>query len=268
MSQPLPVICERCRAEGMAGDEAFAGIPDILDFEPVPRRARADGWRPEHQRAFIAALAVTGSQRRAARAIGRHAFGAEQLRKARGGRGFAAAWDAALDLYRDREMARLKDNLAGLADEQERLAASPFAAFDDDEEGAAERRDHEEAQARIRERLLRARRLYLASIRPDPARRAAWELLCGPVDWARAERIEPQEDEPPGVPNMRGPDMLLTAAAGLLPDLTGGPGASERLLRAVMAHHAAAGQAPPPPGEAGPGPGAAAPAQDAPETER
>ena len=43
----------------MAGDETFSGSPDILSFEPVPRRARADGWSPEHQRAFIAALAIS-----------------------------------------------------------------------------------------------------------------------------------------------------------------------------------------------------------------
>jgi hypothetical protein len=66
----LPVICEKCRATGMAGDEAFSAIPDILDFTPVQRRARAYGWSPELQRAFIAALAITGSRREAARAIG------------------------------------------------------------------------------------------------------------------------------------------------------------------------------------------------------
>jgi hypothetical protein len=76
----VPVICDKCRAEGMAGDEAFSGVPEILDFEPVPRRARADGWRPEHQRAFIAALAITGSPRQAARAVGKHDKKAELRR--------------------------------------------------------------------------------------------------------------------------------------------------------------------------------------------
>ena len=107
----LPVVCERCKAEGAAGDDAFAGIPDILAFDPVPRRARADGWRPEHQRAFIAALAITGSPRAAARVIGKHEFGAQSLRKARGGKSFAEAWDAAIDLAREREFARLRENL-------------------------------------------------------------------------------------------------------------------------------------------------------------
>ncbi|RST29452.1 hypothetical protein HMF7854_00360 [Sphingomonas ginkgonis] len=121
----IPVVCDRCRAEGFAGKDRFGEIRDLLSFEPVPRRAHADGWRPEHQRAFIAALAITGSPRRAARTAGRHANGAEQLRNARGAAAFARAWDEALALYRERELLRLKDNLDALAGqvEQERAAA-------------------------------------------------------------------------------------------------------------------------------------------------
>ena len=114
----IPVICEKCRAEGRAGDPAFAAIPDILAFTPVPRRAHANNWTAEHQRAFIAALAMTGSPRAAARALGRHAFGAEQLRKARGGQSFAEAWDAALDLARERELIRIRETLGALAAEE------------------------------------------------------------------------------------------------------------------------------------------------------
>ena len=139
MIHPIPVICDRCRAEGMAGESPFAEIADILDFDPVPRRPHADGWTPEYQRAFIAALAVTGSARRAARAIGKHAFGAEQLKRARGGRAFAAAWDAALEIAKEREMARLGANLELLAAEQQRLepAGDPFAARDDADQARA-----------------------------------------------------------------------------------------------------------------------------------
>ena len=134
MDHKIPVICDRCRAEGLAGWDGFSGISDILDFEPVPRRPRADGWTGELQRAFIAALAVTGTAARAARAIGKHAFGAEQLRKARGGRAFAAAWDAALDLYRERELHHLHDNLAELSAKQQALmAADPLSAGGDPE---------------------------------------------------------------------------------------------------------------------------------------
>jgi hypothetical protein len=138
MNITIPVICDRCRAEGLAGFDGFAGISDILDFDPVPRRPHADGWTPELQRAFIAALAVTGAPSRAARAIGKHAFGAEQLRKARGGRSFAAAWDAALDIYRERERHRLHDNLAELSQRQQQLeVADPLSRRDPEAEEKA-----------------------------------------------------------------------------------------------------------------------------------
>jgi hypothetical protein len=107
MPSPIPVVCDRCRAEGMAGEEAFADFGDLLDFEPVPRRPRADGWTPDLQRAFIAALAVTGSPRRAARAVGKAQYGAEQLRKAKGAEGFNAAWDRAMALAAEKGRHRL-----------------------------------------------------------------------------------------------------------------------------------------------------------------
>jgi hypothetical protein len=130
----IPVICDRCRAEGHAGEDPFAAIADLLEFEPVKRRAHVNNWTAEHQRAFIAALATTGSPRQAAAALGRHAFGAEQLRKVAGGRGFAAAWDAALELYRERERVRIRDNLAALVEQQQQrdepmLAASHLRAL-------------------------------------------------------------------------------------------------------------------------------------------
>ncbi len=79
--------------------------------------------------------------------------------------------------------------------------------------------------------MIRSRRILLAEISGDPAKRAAWEVLVGKVDWAKAERLERQKDEPFGtdpdhpeaaMPNMRGADMVLTAEAGLLADMTGG----------------------------------------------
>ena len=67
----IPVICDHCRSTGFSGDGDFSHLGDILDFTPVPRKAqRADGWTPERQRAFIAALSTTGSKRQAAQAIG------------------------------------------------------------------------------------------------------------------------------------------------------------------------------------------------------
>ncbi len=181
MNTPIPVICDRCRAEGSAGGGDFAEIRDLLAFEPVQRRAHVNNWTAEHQRAFIAALAITGSARAAARAIGRHAFGAEQLRTAKGGRSFADAWDAALELARERELSRMHENLEALAAN----AAQPrdeLQTSDGTED--ADRRDHVEGMMRIRRRLTNARRLLLMTVAADDGRRAAWEVLVGAVDWA------------------------------------------------------------------------------------
>lgn len=255
-----PVVCDQCAARGLAGDPAFAGIPDILDFTPVPRRAHANGWTDAHQRAFIAALALTGSAGQAARTIGRHAYGAERLRTARGGRGFARAWEAALDIARQRELARVHANLSDLAravDDRDATAPPGFAAPsnwgpdgwgpDEDDDGAAER-EHRERMDAIRDRLMRARRLYLRSICADPAKRAAWEELVGPTDWDLAERIAPQPDEPPPghSPSMLKPDMLLPVEAGLLADVVGGPDALAEIRAEIAALHGEPKQLPEP----------------------
>lgn len=65
-------------------------------FSPVPLRARADGWTPTRQAAFLGALAVTGSVRDAARAVGMSRETAYRLRGKPGAGSFAAAWDAVL----------------------------------------------------------------------------------------------------------------------------------------------------------------------------
>jgi hypothetical protein len=77
-----------------------------------------------------------------------------------------------------------------------------------------------EAQERIRQRLLGARRLFLMLISGEPERKAAWEVLVGPVDWEKAQRVEPQDNEPFPV-SMREPDMVLAVEAGLLHDAVG-----------------------------------------------
>ncbi|MEO7365759.1 MAG: hypothetical protein ABIW03_05530 [Sphingomicrobium sp.] len=58
---PISVICDLCRAAGEAGEQPFADLAGLLSFTPVLRRPYANGCTPEHQRAFIAALAATGS---------------------------------------------------------------------------------------------------------------------------------------------------------------------------------------------------------------
>lgn len=246
----IPVICDQCRAEGLAGDDGFAEIADILEFEPVPRRAQANNWTPEHQRAFIAALAITGSASAAARTIGRHSRGVEKLRQARGGRPFAEAWDAALDIARERELARLREDMAELSKRQEvadaRYEAAAPAAFDEpepeprprggrrgrndeprwgsremiEEEERADQ-EYEAAMERTRERILRGRRLMLWSISEDADKRAAWEVLVGPVDWDKAAKMEEQDNEPFRAAMMRQPDTILSVESGMLHGLVG-----------------------------------------------
>jgi hypothetical protein len=93
--QPILCICDRCRAEGTAGEGAFAGLGDLLDFEPVPRKARADGWTPGRQRGFIAGVALSGSRRTAAEAVGMSEGSVSHLLKSEGSEGFRSALKAA-----------------------------------------------------------------------------------------------------------------------------------------------------------------------------
>ena len=68
-------------------------------FAPVPReKDRSNGWKPQIQRAFIEALAETGSVRSAARRVGRAEVGAYLIRRHPDAQEFRAAWDAALDI--------------------------------------------------------------------------------------------------------------------------------------------------------------------------
>jgi len=115
---PIPVICDRCRAEGVAGEGDFADLGGLLDFEPVPRKQqRVDGWTPERQRAFIAALAYTGSPRRAAAAVGKSQWGADRLREAEGAESFAAAWDSAMAIAGETGARRLAAGVGAVAGE-------------------------------------------------------------------------------------------------------------------------------------------------------
>lgn len=59
------------------------------------RRPRADGWIPQRQRDFIAALADDGRVSHAARAVGMSENSCYRLRRSPGGENFAAAWGAA-----------------------------------------------------------------------------------------------------------------------------------------------------------------------------
>lgn len=98
-----PVICDRCRASGKAGDPGFtaAGFRP-LDFTPVPGRRRHNGWTAARQRGFIKTLADTGSVRHSANAVNMTPESAYALRRRPGAAEFCAAWTAALDHGIDR----------------------------------------------------------------------------------------------------------------------------------------------------------------------
>jgi hypothetical protein len=119
MATRIPVLCDRCRAEGRAGEDPFAAFGALLDFDPVPRRTnRADGWDSEVQRAYIAALSLTGSDRAACRAVGRSAFGVTQLLAHEGSESFAAAREEALAIAADARRLRLAEGVRAVAAEQ------------------------------------------------------------------------------------------------------------------------------------------------------
>jgi hypothetical protein len=77
--------------------DAHGHNPDDYDWVPVLRKRRADGWSPGKQRAFIEALADTGSVMQAARSVGMSARSAQMLRRSPGAASFDRAWSAAIE---------------------------------------------------------------------------------------------------------------------------------------------------------------------------
>ncbi|WP_374408234.1 hypothetical protein [Pelagerythrobacter sp.] len=65
-------------------------------FQPVPLRARRDGWSEVRQCAFLATLYLTGSVTNAARAAGMTRNSAYRLRSRADASSFANAWDYVL----------------------------------------------------------------------------------------------------------------------------------------------------------------------------
>jgi hypothetical protein len=122
----IPVICDRCRLTGLAGLGDFAQLGDLLDFTPVPRQVeRVNGWSPDRQRAFIAALAATGSRRRAAHALGMSAYGVVNLRKSPGADGFNAAYDRALTLAKSIGAITMASGVADIGARNDALKPPP-----------------------------------------------------------------------------------------------------------------------------------------------
>ena len=77
--------------------DAHGHDPAAYDWVPVLKKRRKDGWSPDKQRAFIEALADTGSVATAAQRVGMSESSAYRLRRAPGAEAFVRAWGAAID---------------------------------------------------------------------------------------------------------------------------------------------------------------------------
>ena len=86
-------------AQGAAPDTIGSHAPPAPGTLPraVPTRARHDGWTPERQHEFIAALAESGCVAEAAAAVGIDPRSAYRLRARPDAGIFRQAWDVALD---------------------------------------------------------------------------------------------------------------------------------------------------------------------------
>lgn len=78
---------------------------DIPHFTPVRLRRRVDGWTPERQRLYVAALARWGSGRRAAAEVGLTPQSAARLRRRPEAASFAGACEAAWRIGKGRRRA-------------------------------------------------------------------------------------------------------------------------------------------------------------------
>ena len=246
----IPVICDRCRSAGLSGEGGFLHLGDLLDFTPVPRKTkRFDGWNAERQRAFIAALAATGSKRKAARSIGRAVFGVDQLLKAEGSASFRLAYDRALAIAEKNGSIRLAQGVADAAARNAQLTPPSrlrgLPPPPDPMDQGEMMRLADLARDSISKKLLGCRRLYLKEIADSPGKRAAYEILTNhPIDWDKAARMEEQADEPWRKPSFREPDMLLTAENGWMGDMVHGEDKMAELRAAVDEHRAAEGLEP------------------------
>ena len=104
-SMPAPAAAAPAVAAGKRKPDAEASAQLVAGFTPVPRKYRYDGWTPERQKAFIQALADTGSVTRAAGMVNMAQANCYTLRRSPGAEEFRRAWDAALDFG----VKRLKD---------------------------------------------------------------------------------------------------------------------------------------------------------------
>jgi hypothetical protein len=94
---PAPDATPAPAAETTPALDAHGHDPAAYDWVPVLKKRRKDGWSPDKQRAFIEALADSGSVATAALTVGMSESSAYRLRRAPGAEAFDRAWGAAID---------------------------------------------------------------------------------------------------------------------------------------------------------------------------
>jgi len=172
--------------------------PSAYKWVPVLRKPRADGWSPQRQVDFIAALADGGCVQRAAREVGMTAMSCYRLRRAPGAEAFAAAWDAAI--------AQASNMLVDLAFDRA-IHGSDEPVFDKDGHRIGRRMRHNDRllmfllRAYQPERFRHAHRSDGAAAEPPP-----------PAALPVAEALRLLEPAPPPTPHLlMPPDELETA---------------------------------------------------------
>ncbi|HET6524761.1 hypothetical protein [Sphingopyxis sp.] len=94
---PSPGAAPVAAADVTPALDAHGHDPAAYDWVPVLKKRRKDGWSPDKQRAFIEALADSGSVVTAAQRVGMSESSAYRLRRSPGAEAFDRAWGAAID---------------------------------------------------------------------------------------------------------------------------------------------------------------------------
>jgi hypothetical protein len=173
--------------------DAHGHDPAAYDWVPVLKKRRKDGWSPDKQRAFIEALADSGSVATAAQCVGMSESSAYRLRRAPGAEAFDRAWSAAIDAA--------SKKLLDAAFERA-LVGTDEPVFDRDGN-------------RVGRRLRQSDRLLMFLLRaygPDCFRNAAARRRATPAPVPVAEALTHLHPAPPAAPAaLIAPDDLTVA---------------------------------------------------------
>lgn len=158
----------------------------VPSFRPVARQSRkADGWSVKRQRAFIEALATTGSVNAAAKAAGMSDVFDTLLDHARDGIPepvfHAGRKVGERRRFNHKTMVWIVDNKG-----RDKLNAAQQRAAEEAEMAAQAEHLREDIKKKLdtlHAQLMREHLTRLREIAEDPAQRAAFEVLKGPTDW-------------------------------------------------------------------------------------